>query len=208
MRLLDCSCGIGTQAIGLARQGYFVTGSDLSPQAIWRAQREAETRRLTISFEVADMRSLATDVAGSFDVVVSIDNAISHLQDDHDLRRACTGMYLKMRPDGLLLISIRDYDLLLAEKPSCSQPMVFDHGARVVFQIWDWADHSNAYTVHQFILQCLEGTWTTRHFSTEYRALRQSEASSILAACGFSEITWHAPEHSGFYQPIVSARKR
>ena len=28
--LLDVSCGIGTQAIGLARQGYSVTASDIS----------------------------------------------------------------------------------------------------------------------------------------------------------------------------------
>ena len=29
-RILDCACGIGTQAIGLAALGYAVTGSDLS----------------------------------------------------------------------------------------------------------------------------------------------------------------------------------
>ena len=28
--LLDCACGIGTQAIGLARLGYNVTASDIS----------------------------------------------------------------------------------------------------------------------------------------------------------------------------------
>ena len=39
--VLDCSCGIGTQAIGLARRGYRVTGTDISPGAIERARREA-----------------------------------------------------------------------------------------------------------------------------------------------------------------------
>ena len=29
-RILDCACGIGTQAIGLAAIGYNVTGSDIS----------------------------------------------------------------------------------------------------------------------------------------------------------------------------------
>ena len=36
-RLLDCSCGIGTQAIGLARAGHRVVGGDLSPVAAARA---------------------------------------------------------------------------------------------------------------------------------------------------------------------------
>ena len=29
--VLDCACGIGTQALGLAALGYRVTGSDISP---------------------------------------------------------------------------------------------------------------------------------------------------------------------------------
>src|SRR4051794_25853883 len=39
--ILDCSCGIGTQALGLARLGYRVVGSDISRREIERAQREA-----------------------------------------------------------------------------------------------------------------------------------------------------------------------
>lgn len=35
--VLDCSCGIGTQAIGLALAGHQVVGSDLSPVAAARA---------------------------------------------------------------------------------------------------------------------------------------------------------------------------
>lgn len=37
--VLDCACGIGTQALGLAALGYRVTGSDLSPVAVTRAAR-------------------------------------------------------------------------------------------------------------------------------------------------------------------------
>ncbi|GGS94535.1 hypothetical protein GCM10010206_66490 [Streptomyces cinerochromogenes] len=42
--VLDCSCGIGTQAIGLALRGHRVTGTDLSPRAAARAAREAARR--------------------------------------------------------------------------------------------------------------------------------------------------------------------
>lgn len=40
-KLLDCACGIGTQAIGLARAGHQVVGSDLSPVAAARADRKS-----------------------------------------------------------------------------------------------------------------------------------------------------------------------
>ncbi|MEU4738779.1 class I SAM-dependent methyltransferase, partial [Streptomyces fradiae] len=39
--VLDCACGIGTQALGLAALGHRVTGTDLSPVAAARAAREA-----------------------------------------------------------------------------------------------------------------------------------------------------------------------
>ncbi|MGZ3730728.1 MAG: class I SAM-dependent methyltransferase, partial [Bdellovibrionota bacterium] len=37
-RVLDCSCGVGTQAFGLALLGHSVTGTDISPGAIQKAQ--------------------------------------------------------------------------------------------------------------------------------------------------------------------------
>ena len=43
-RVLDVSCGIGTQAIALAQYGYCVTGSDISANAIERAEQEARAR--------------------------------------------------------------------------------------------------------------------------------------------------------------------
>src|ERR1700736_5531060 len=44
--VLDCACGIGTQALGLARAGYNVEGTDLSRAEIERAKAEAFSRGL------------------------------------------------------------------------------------------------------------------------------------------------------------------
>ncbi len=46
--VLDAACGIGTQAIGLARAGFAVTASDLSPAAVARCSREAAARGLPV----------------------------------------------------------------------------------------------------------------------------------------------------------------
>jgi len=86
--VLDCSCGIGTQAIGLARHGFRVRGTDPSAGAIERARREAERLGVTVPFAVADFRDLSA-VPGEFDVVISCDNAISHLLEPADVVRAC-----------------------------------------------------------------------------------------------------------------------
>src|SRR6185503_8319307 len=72
--ILDVSCGIGTQALGLAQLNYQVTGSDLSTEAIERAKTEAQKRKLEIDFSVADMRRAFVHHSRQFDLVLSADN--------------------------------------------------------------------------------------------------------------------------------------
>jgi 2-polyprenyl-3-methyl-5-hydroxy-6-metoxy-1,4-benzoquinol methylase len=206
--LLDCSCGIGTQAIGLAKRGFKVTATDLSPQSVDRAKKEAASFGVEINFGVADFRSLEKDVSGVFDVVLSADNAITHLLTDEDLYLAARNMYAKIQHEGVLLITMRDYDELAKEKPRSTEPRVYDEGKRIVFQVWDWADDAKTYWTNQFIMQETNGEWITKHHKTKYRALQRDEFSNILSEVGFSEIEWLMPAESGYYQPIVVARKK
>ena len=40
------------------------------------------------------------------------------------------------------------------------------------------------------------------------RTLRRDELSAVLQATGFGQVRWLMPRESGFYQPIVTARRR
>lgn len=206
--LLDCSCGIGTQAIGLAKHGFKVTATDLSPVSVARAKKEAATRGIELNVGVADFRSLAKDVAGLYDVVLSADNAIPHLLTDEDLWKAASNMYAKLHSEGLLLVTLRDYDELVQSKPRATEPRIFDQGKRMIFQVWDWEEASNIYLTNHFIMQEIDGEWKTKHNKTRYRALLREEFSRILTEAGFSSIEWHMPAETGYYQPIVTARKK
>lgn len=207
LSLLDCSCGIGTQAIGLAKYGYNVSATDVSPDSVKRAEKEAASRGVNINFGVADFRSLDTDLTGAFDIVLSADNAIPHLLTDGDLHKAFQNIYTKLNRNGLFIATIRDYDALVKERPSTTQPRVLDKGKRVVFQVWDWAEDGKTYTTNQFIVQEMNGEWKTKHNSTPYRALLREEMNNVLRATGFMDVEWHFPADTGYYQPMVTARK-
>jgi 2-polyprenyl-3-methyl-5-hydroxy-6-metoxy-1,4-benzoquinol methylase len=107
--VLDAACGVGTQALGLAGLGYEVTGSDLSPESVRRARREAESRGLRIAFSVADMRQLFAQHQRAFDLVIACDNAVPHLLSDAEILAAFREMYRCTRPAGGCIISVRDY---------------------------------------------------------------------------------------------------
>ncbi len=208
-RVLDCTCGIGTQALSLAQRGYRVHGTDLSATAIDRARQEAGAMALSITFGVADVRTLSDQVAGTFDVVLSCDNALPHLLTDEDLKRAACSMADKLRPGGLLLASIRDYDALVRERQPATLPRVIDEAGRrrIVFQVWDWAPDGRMYEVHQFIVHGTGSDWHTAHYTTQYRALLREELHAILESAGFAKLRWLMPQESGYYQPVVIARK-
>ncbi len=80
--VLDVSCGIGTQAIALAMQGYRVRGSDIANQAIERAKVEAVARGQSIDFSTCDMRTAHAHHGTGYDLVISCDNSVPHLLSD------------------------------------------------------------------------------------------------------------------------------
>ncbi|RKH18577.1 class I SAM-dependent methyltransferase [Corallococcus praedator] len=208
-RVLDCACGIGTQALGLAARGFGVHATDLSPSAVARAEREARAMHVSITTGVADMRMLDWQVPDTFDVVMACDNALAHLLEDSDLQDAANAMASRLVPGGLLVASLRDNAALLEKRPRFTAERVLDTplGRRVLFQVWDWAVDDRQYTVRQFILRQESGIWHTTEHTGIYRLLERLELERALTQAGLVDPRWYSPEESGFYQPLITVRK-
>jgi glycine/sarcosine N-methyltransferase len=202
VRVLDCSCGIGTQAIGLALLGHRVVGTDISERSLERARVEAARLGADVAFAVADFRDLST-VSGTFDVVLSCDNALPHLLDEAEIAGALRAMRSKLRTGGLLIVSIRDYD---TARPAPPPPYVVDGPPRrLVVRMHDWdAPDSPLYTVRFFFITESEDGWELAHHAARYRAMPRPELEAAARAAGFDEIAWR--EDVGYHQPILTAR--
>lgn len=208
LRVLDCTCGIGTQALGLAKRGHRVTGADLSAGAIRRARREAGKRGLAIEFQQCDVLDLTPVGEGRFDAILAADNSLPHLRSEAEWARALEQIASKLRHGGLLVATIRDYDDILQTRPVSQPPAFFGEGGfrRIYHQVWDWTSERE-YAAHLYQTQKTDGGWNCRHFVAVYRAVLRSEVTRLLEQAGFNEIRWLMPEESGFYQPLVAARK-
>ena len=207
-RVLDCTCGIGTQALPLAVLGYNVTGTDLSHRSVERARMEAQARGLQIDLEVADIRTVRTVVVGDFDAVISCDNALAHLLTGADLDQAIGNVRACLRPGGLLVASVRDYDGLAIARPT-GIPIAL-HGPagerQGAGQTWVWSPGGDQVEVALFTLaESPDGAWNAAVHETTLRALRRSDLTAALAQHGFDAVHWLMPEDSGYYQPIVMA---
>ena len=74
-RLLDVACGSGQLALWAARGGAAVTGVDIAPNLVQRAQARARAERLTAHFVEGDAEALPF-ADESFDVVTSLVGAM------------------------------------------------------------------------------------------------------------------------------------
>lgn len=204
--ILDCACGIGTQAIGLAALKYNVTASDISDAELKEAKSRAIKNSVNICFEHSDFRALSETFSQKFDIIIAMDNALPHMLTKSDLETAVKSIANQLASGGMFVASIRDYDALLADKPPYSPPYIHstENGQRVSFQTWNW--NGDCYKLIQYIIEDDE-TLKISKFECEYRAVLREELTDVLISNGFDSAEWKFPEETGFYQPIVIAKK-
>lgn len=87
-KILDLGCGSGELLYSLAKAGYKVTGLDVSPVSIKRAQERLAELNLENNASVGDITSLKT--TKKFDCLI-MDNVIEHLAPDTtiDILKKC-----------------------------------------------------------------------------------------------------------------------
>lgn len=208
LSILDVSCGIGTQALGLAALGHTVTASDLSAAAVERARKEAISRGLEITFKVADMRQCAETHGSGFDVVLSADNSLPHLPGEDEVRTALQNFYKCLRKDGVAIVNLREY----REDEDRSSPQMWPYGFRYeggdryfVFQTRDW--NNNVYDVAMyFVREVKEGTPASVTAGlSRYYAITVDRLMFLFGEVGFTDVQ----RLDGIlHQPIVVGRRR
>jgi SAM-dependent methyltransferase len=201
-KILDVSCGIGTQAIGLALRGYSVSASDLSEMAVERAKQEARNRNAEVSFSVCDMRDAHAHHGTAFDVVVSGDNSLPHLLTDEEILLALRQMTACVPAGGGCLVTIRDY-----EREERGKNLVKPYGVRVengnrylLFQVWDFEGERYDLTFFFVEENLATGQIRTHAMRSKYYAISTSRLCELMQLAGLRNVR---RLDGVFYQPVL-----
>jgi len=188
--VLDVSCGIGTQSIALARRGFEVTASDLSPEAVARAKKEAQARDLQISFSVCDMRAVYSHHGGGFDVVICAGNSIPHLLSDGEILSALGEMLACLRPGGGCILTIRKYDQEERGTGIFKPFGVREEGDKryIIFQVWDFEGEQYAFSMYFIEEDQRSGEIETHVMRSRYYAISPDHLVELMDRAGFVDV--------------------
>lgn len=204
--ILDVSCGIGTQSIGLAKCGFTVTASDISSGAIKRAETETARLGVEVDLSVCDMRQAHNHHGSGFDVVISCDNSLPHLLTDQDLLMALKEMLACLSPGGGCVISVRDY-----ESEERGKGLVKPYGVRtmdgfryLLFQVWDF--EGEYYDLTFYIIEENDSTQEvqTHALRSRYYAISTVKLLDLMSEAGFEDVR---RIDDVYFQPILIGTK-
>jgi ubiquinone/menaquinone biosynthesis C-methylase UbiE len=110
--ILDVGCGAGVTALELAHRGYQVSGLDIAPNMIQKAQSEAQRRHLGCEFKVGVAEKLPYPDQ-HFDIIIAL-GLLGNIRDDMPV---IIDMARVLKPGGHLILSMPNLlalDLLVA----------------------------------------------------------------------------------------------
>ena len=206
--VLDAACGIGTQSIGLAKVGYQVSSSDISPAEIEKARQEALRYGVQIEFRVVDMRQVWEIYQRQFDIVIACDNSVPHLLGDEEILTAFRQFYKCTKSGGCCLITVRDYaQLERKDKQKQMYPRSVhqtDNGQVVMFDVWDF--DGDYYEITTYIVDDvgMSTAQTQVLRGGKYYCVEISTLEKLFKEAGFREV--HTLRDR-FFQPLLIAKK-
>ena len=113
-RILDAACGTGFHSVTLARAGFDVVAADGHEEMLDKTQRNAKDHGVDLAgYHHADWRSLTDDVPGTYDAVLCLGNAFTHLFTEEERIQAMGQFFGVLEPGGLAVIDQRNYDSIL-----------------------------------------------------------------------------------------------
>jgi SAM-dependent methyltransferase len=203
--VLDAACGIGTQTLGLAMQGFEVTASDISPGGLARLRSELSSRSLRAQVHLDDLRTLSNVTPASMAAIIACDNSIPHLLSDAQILQSFRSCYRSLRPRGIALFSVRDYAVIERKSPDVRPyGMRYIDGDRfLAVQVWEW--DGDQYDLRLYLTrEFADGSCETKVLCSRYYAVSIARLSELLREAGFVDVL--RKDHV-LHQPILVGRR-
>jgi SAM-dependent methyltransferase len=195
-RLFDAGCGTGRYALALARQGYRVTGLDLSPELIAVARQRPGAA--SVDFVVGDLTQPAP---GSPYAAVLCRGVLNDFLDEQSRRDAFTAFAQSLVKGGVLVLDVRDWDATVRRRTAepVHERTVETARGTLVYRAAIRLDHpQRRLLVAERHTLMAGGQTTSADHDFVMRCWTRTELDALLSRTGFAAIAYQ-----GGYDPAV-----
>ncbi|MFP7297561.1 class I SAM-dependent DNA methyltransferase [Neobacillus niacini] len=102
--LLDLACGTGELSVRFAKEGFSVTGVDLSADMLSVAQAKGQEEGMNIPFFEQDMTNL--EGHGEFDIIGIFCDSLNYLKSDEDVIHTFASACSHLKDNGLFIFDV------------------------------------------------------------------------------------------------------
>ncbi|HWO97943.1 MAG TPA: class I SAM-dependent methyltransferase [Bacillus sp. (in: firmicutes)] len=183
--ILDVACGTGQVTIRLAKEGYDVTGIDLSDDMLMVAREKAEQEGFSIPLFQQNMTEL--ELGKSFDCVGIFCDSLNYLKSAEEVKQTFSAVSSHLKRDGLFLFDVHStykIDEMFAEK-------TFAYAGEDVSYIWDCFTGEQEHSVEHeltFFVQDETGRYERFEESHQQRTFSAAVYEEWLREAGFDDI--------------------
>ncbi len=203
--ILDLACGEGSFAIAMAKQGFKVTGVDISTEMLDFACKKAQVENVQVSFLEMDIRQL--DLNATFDLVTCWFDSLNYLLTLEDLEATFTRTVQHLNLGGFFMFDMNTIHWLttLAKRHS----VTLERETEDIFQVhrhsYDEDSHIATFKITGFVKD--NDTWVRRVDEThQERGYTLEEIRLCLNKAGLREVAcWNSLEER---LPIAPDSKR
>lgn len=189
--ILELACGTGKLSIKFAKDGYAVTGLDLSEEMLTiaynRALEELEDA-VGIGFIEGDMRDLSN--VGTYDAVTCYSDSICYMPDRKAVQEVFDGVWNCLNPDGIFIFDVHSVHQVDRVFPGYA----YHENEEEFAFIWDSFPGEKAHSItHEltFFVKDAEGKFERRDEVHEERTYSIDNYLTMLDNAGFVNISVH-----------------
>lgn len=189
-RVFDQCCGPAVFAVPFARQGFTVTGMDLSPVMLARAEKACAEAGVEVELVQADMREFVRP--GAFDAVVNLYTSFGYFEDPAENLQVLRNAHESLKPGGVLVVDLLGKEVYARWAGETRTVPVQDGTVFMSDTVFpDWSRYRTDWTL-------VRGD-TARHTSLTMWAYSAAELRGMFEAAGFTDVACFGDFDGGPY---------
>ena len=210
-RVLDSACGIGADAMALARRGFNVTASDGSASMVAEARRRCMQAGVEVDITQSSWQDLPERVPGAFELILCLGNSIVHTATKSKMISSLEGIKQVLSPEGVLVIDSRNWEYLYETRPRIitGRRVIERRGVRSSsLYIWTIPDDFNTSCRAEIVLlfEDASSAITHRRYVIDFMPFTRAALKDAIHAAGLTVIGDSYRPDNPFYAVAAAMR--